>query len=390
MSHESENTKGPLRHLAQDLAELERAGLLRVRPEPVDQSVDPRTVYLGSNDYLGYRSTGRLTRYALGAATEHPAGSGASRLVLGEHRAHRALEQALARWLGFDESLVFTTGYTANLGVMSSLASEGDLIVSDAWNHASIIDGCRLSRAKIAVVRHGDVDAVRAALRGSTARRRWVVTEGYFSMEGDTPDLPSLRSICDEEDAALIVDDAHAIGALGPEGRGCAAAAGIRPDVLVGTLGKALGAQGAFVAGSRDLCRWLWNRARSFVFSTGLSPLLAAIAQGAVAEARADDVARRRLLAVGERLRSGLAAAGVSVAPSYGPIIPLILGEEARALAWSRRLAEVGVRIQAIRPPTVPKGTSRLRIAVRADVRDDEVDRAVAALEALQRDAAHR
>jgi len=390
VSHESESTKGPLRHLAQDLAELERAGLLRVRPEPVDQNIDARTVYLGSNDYLGYRSTGRLTRYALGAATEHPAGSGASRLVLGEHRAHRALEHALARWLGFDESLVFTTGYTANLGVISSLAGEGDLVVSDAWNHASIIDGCRLSRAKIAVVPHGDVEAVRGALRDSTARRRWVVTEGYFSMEGDTPDLPALRAICDEQDAALIVDDAHAIGVLGPEGRGCAAAAGIRPDILVGTLGKALGAQGAFVAGSLDLCRWLWNRARPFVFSTGLSPLLAAVAQGAVGEARADEIGRRRLHAVGERLRTGLAASGVPIAPSYGPIIPLILGEEARALAWSRRLAEMGIRIQAIRPPTVPKGTSRLRIAVRADVRDDEVDRTVAALGALQRDATPR
>ena len=390
MSHASESNKGPLRHLTQDLAELERAGLLRVRPDPVDQGVDPRTVYLGSNDYLGYRTTGRLTRYALGAATEHPAGSGASRLVLGEHRAHRALEQALARWLGFEETLVFTTGYTANLGAVSSLAAEGDLIVSDAWNHASIIDGCRLSRAKIAVVPHGNVEAVRTALRASTARRRWVVTEGYFSMEGDTPDLPALRTICDEEDAALIVDDAHAIGVVGPEGRGCTADAGVRPDVLVGTLGKALGAQGAFVAGSRDLCRWLWNRARSFVFSTGLSPLLAAVAQGAVAEARADEVGRRRLRAVGDRLRAGLEAAAVPILPSYGPIIPLILGDETRALAWSRRLAEGGVRIQAIRPPTVPKGTSRLRIAVRADVRDDEVDRAVAALEALQRDAAHR
>jgi 8-amino-7-oxononanoate synthase len=382
--------KGPLRHLAQDLAELERVGLLRVRPEPVDQGPAAGIVYLGSNDYLGYRSSGRLTRYALGAATEQPAGSGASRLVLGEHRAHRALEQALARWFECEETVVFTSGYAANCGSIAALAGEGDLIVSDALNHASIIDGCRLSRARVAVVPHGSADAVRAALRASTARRRWVVTEGYFSMEGDTPDLGALRSICDEEDAALIVDDAHAVGVLGPEGRGCAGAAGARPDVLVGTLGKALGAQGAFVAGSRDLCRWLWNRARSFVFSTGLSPLLAAIGQGAVNEARADETGRRRLLAVTERLRSGLIAEGLPVAPSYGPIIPLILGEESRAVAWSRRLAEVGVRVQAIRPPTVPRGTSRLRIAARADLRDGEVDRAVAALAGLQRDASGR
>jgi len=378
--------KGPLRHLAQDLAELERMGLMRVRPDPIDQNADPRTVFLGSNDYLGYRSSGRLTRYALSAAAEHPPGSGASRLVLGEHRAHRALERALADWLEVEETLVFTSGYAANIGVITALAQEGDLIVSDAWNHASIIDGCRLSRAKVAVVPHGSVDGVRAALRASAARRRWVVTEGYFSMEGDTPDLASLRSVCDEEDAALIVDDAHAIGVFGPGGRGCAHAAGARPDALVGTLGKALGSQGAFVAGSRDLCRWLWNRARPFVFSTGLSPLLAAIGQGAVIEAKGDERRRLRLRAASDRLRGGLAEAGLPVAPSYGPIIPLILGEETRALRWSRRLAEQGVRIQAIRPPTVPPGTSRLRIAARADLTDDDLDRAITALVALHRD----
>jgi 8-amino-7-oxononanoate synthase len=377
-------SKGPLGHLAQELAELERAGLLRVRPEAVDASAGSNAIHLCSNDYLGYRSTGRLVRYARAAAAEHPAGSGASRLVLGEHRAHRALEQAIAKWLGFDETLVFTTGYTANLGLISSLAGEGDLIVSDAWNHASIIDGCRLSRARVVIVPHGAVDEVRVALRASPARRRWVVTEGYFSMEGDSPDLPALRAICDEEDAALLVDDAHAIGALGVEGRGLASSS--RPDALVGTLGKALGAQGAFVAGSRDLCRWLWNRARPFVFSTGLSPLLAAIGIGAVAEARADEVGRRRLADVTARLRSGLQNQGLPVVPSHGPIIPIILGAEGRAVAWSRRLAEMGVRIQAIRPPTVPPGTSRLRIATRADLADEDVDLAVEALAQLWRD----
>jgi 8-amino-7-oxononanoate synthase len=350
----------------------------------VDAGSSSSAIHLCSNDYLGYRSTGRLVRYARAAAAEHPSGSGASRLVLGEHRAHRALEQAIAKWLGFEETLVFTTGYTANLGLISSLAGEGDLIVSDAWNHASIIDGCRLSRAKVVIVPHGAVDEVRVALRGSPARRRWVITEGYFSMEGDSPDLPALRAICDEEDAALLVDDAHAIGALGPEGRGLAS--GARPDALVGTLGKALGAQGAFVAGSRDLCRWLWNRARPFVFSTGLSPLLAAIGVGAVAEAKSDDLGRRRLADVTARLRAGLRDEGLPVVPSHGPIIPIILGAEARAVAWSRRLAELGLRIQAIRPPTVPPGTSRLRIATRADLADEDVDRAVEALARLRSD----
>ena len=231
------------------------------------------------------------------------------------------------------------------------------------------------------------VDAVRAALRASTARRRWVVTEGYFSMEGDTPDLASLRSICDEEDAALIVDEAHAIGRLRRGGAGLCLCSGARPDALVGTLGKALGAQGAFVAGSRDLCRWLWNRARSFVFSTGLSPLLAAIGHGAVVEAREDERGRRRLMEASGRFAQDWPQRISRLRSPTDPIIPLMLGEEARALDWSRRLAELGIRIQAIRPPTVPRGTSRLRIAARADLTDDEVDRSVAALVALQRDA---
>ena len=376
---------GPLRHLAGDLAELERAGLLRLRPEPLDAQGDDGSVCLGSNDYLGYRMTGRLRSYAMVAAAEHPAGAGASRLVLGEHTAHRKLERALSAWLGAEETLVFTSGYAANVGLMAALASEGDLVVSDALNHASIIDGCRLSRARIEVVRHASVDDVRRVLRASTARRRFVVTEGYFSMEGDVPDLASLRSVCDEEDAALVVDEAHAVGVFGPEGRGATLAAGVRPDVLVGTLGKALGAQGAFVAGSGDLCRWLWNRARSFVFSTGLSPLVAAIAVGAVAEARADNGGRERLELATRRLRNKLSESGLPVAPSQGPIIPLILGGEAEAVRWSRRLAELGVRIQAIRPPTVPAGTSRLRIAARADLPDGDLDRAIAALLSVHR-----
>ncbi|MET0594206.1 MAG: 8-amino-7-oxononanoate synthase [Polyangiaceae bacterium] len=386
MTDDAKHPEGPLRHLAADLGQLEAAGLLRVRPEPIDGQDGARTIQLSSNDYLGYRASGRLAPYARAAAEEHPAGSGASRLIVGEHRAHRTLETSLARWLGFDESLVFTTGYTANLGVISALAKEGDLIVSDAWNHASIIDGCRLSRAEVAVVPHLDVGAVREALRGSRARRRWVVTEGYFSMEGDTPDLAALRSVCDDYDAALIIDDAHAIGVLGPAGRGCAAAAGVRPDVLIGTLGKALGAQGAFVAGSSDLCRWLWNRARPFVFSTGLSPLLSAIAVGAVKEAQGDDAGRARVLGASSALRQQLADAALPVARSYGPILPVILGEERRALAWGRRLGELGIRILPIRPPTVPRGTSRLRIAVHAGLSESEVGRAVDAMKELLRD----
>lgn len=251
----------PLQHLDAELAELERRDLLRRPPPPAD----PRLRSFCSNDYLGL---------AADPPPPAPSGSGASRLIAGERAEHRELEQRLASWTGTEDALVFSSGYAANVGVLSALASPGDLIVSDALNHASIIDGSRLSRARIAVVPHLDVGAVRAALRTRETGRAWVVVESYYSMDADGPDLAQLRGACDEAGAALLVDEAHALGVLGPGGRGRCAEAGVRPDVLVGTLGKSLGSQGAFVAGRAVLKSWLWNRARSFVFSTGLSPRL--------------------------------------------------------------------------------------------------------------------
>jgi 8-amino-7-oxononanoate synthase len=252
----------PLRHLDEDLAALATRGLLREPPAP--STAHPRLLDLCSNDYLGYGAE----------AWPNPAvarsGAGASRLVSGSDPSHEEAEVTLASWLGAEAALLFSSGYAANTGVLAALARPGDIIVSDALNHASIIDGCRLSGASVRVVPHGDAAAVDAALAASTgAAHRWVVTEAYFSMDGDSPDLPSLRTICDRRDAALIVDEAHALGVFGPRGTGLCAAAGVRPDVLVGTASKALGLQGAFVVGPRRLRLWLWNRARSFVFSTG-------------------------------------------------------------------------------------------------------------------------
>jgi 8-amino-7-oxononanoate synthase len=368
----------PLAYLAGDLHALRERGLLRERLQ--DSLGDAARLDLCSNDYLGYRSTGRLAAQARQAALDFPPGAGGSRLVTGDHRGHRQLEGSLSEWLGTNETLVFTSGYAANVGVISSLAQEGDLIVSDALNHASIIDGCRLSRAQVAVVPHLSLDAIRDALRSSGARRRWVVTESYFSMDGDGPDLRALRNLCDEQGAALILDEAHALGVLGPGGRGRAAEAGIRVEVFIGTLGKALASQGALASGSRDLCRWLWNRARSFVFSTGLSPLVAAVATAAVSEARQDDAGRTIVAAAGRRLREGLAAAGVRVANTEGPILPVVLGTETLALRWQETLAEGGVRVQAIRPPTVPAGTSRLRLTANAGLTATDLEKAIAAL----------
>ncbi|HMY20720.1 MAG TPA: aminotransferase class I/II-fold pyridoxal phosphate-dependent enzyme, partial [Polyangium sp.] len=264
----------------------------------------------------------------------------------------------------------------ANVGTLSALAKPGDVIISDALNHASIIDGCKLSGATIVVTPHLRIDAVAQALEHARhARRRWVVTESYFSMDGDVPDLKKLRSLCDANDAALIVDEAHAIGTLGPAGRGIAASVNVKPDVLVGTLGKSIGLQGAFVAGSKTLRTWLWNRARSFVFSTGISPTLAHAVSERVLRIARDDSARERLEQIASRLRSELASiVGPALVPSIGPILPVIVGAPDAAVRMSNRLRDQAILVQAIRPPTVPTGTSRLRITAHARLTDHDIE----------------
>jgi 8-amino-7-oxononanoate synthase len=354
-----------LRYLADDLAALDRSGLLRRR------SALPReTLSFCSNDYLGLAD-----RACTGLA-----GAGASRLVSGERAEHAALEHAVAEWLGLDAALVFSSGYSANVGTLSALAQPGDLIVSDTLNHASLIDGARLSRAKIVRVPHNDADAVARVLAQHKGRRSWVVTESYFSMDADGPNLQRLRSVCDEHDAGLYVDEAHALGVLGPSGRGRCAEASVVPDVLVGTFGKAFGAGGAFVAGCADLVTWLWNRARTFVFSTGLSPVVALAALEGLQIAIQEPQRRERALAAAQAVRDGLRAR-VCVPLGWGHIIPLLVGGAEQALAISDQLSEHGIHVAAIRPPSVPTDAARLRMTVTARHTTVEVDRALAAIE---------
>lgn len=366
---------GALRHLAADLADLRRRGLFR-DPHPA-----PATgASFASNDYLG------LADRSLGTST---AGAGASRLIAGEREAHRTTELAFASWLGVEDALLFTSGYAANVGAMSALAGAEDLVVSDALNHASLIDGARLSRAKVVVVPHGRVEAVAGALVDAPKHRRaWVLVESYYSMDADGPDLRALREICDARDAALVVDEAHALGVLGPGGRGRCAEAGVEPDVLVGTLGKAFGGQGAFVAGSADLRTWLWNRARSFVFSTGLSPASATAALDALYSVQRHPERGEAVLARAARLRGAIATVarpGVEVG-GFGHVIPVVVGEPDRAVRLSRLLADAGYAIAPIRPPTVPDGRARIRITVTARHTDEDVERlAVALVDALGR-----
>jgi 8-amino-7-oxononanoate synthase len=352
-----------------ELARLKDEGLLRQRP-PVHFEGG---VVLCSNDYLGL---------AHEPAPPAAAGASASRLVCGERREHLDLETALAEWLGTERALVFSSGYAANVGVLSSLARSGDVLLSDALNHASIIDGARLSRADIVVYPHLDVGAVRAALAAARGRRAWVVTESYFSMDADSPNLRELRAACDEAGAALVVDEAHALGVLGPEGRGLCAKDGVVPDVLVGTLGKALGAQGAFVAGSEALVAWLWNRARSFVFSTGLSPAVAEAARTNLQRSIREPALRERALLRAGELRAGLQRFGIEPR-GHGVIVPWVLGESRQTVRVAKALQDRGVFAQAIRPPTVAEGTARIRLTATARHSSQDIERALEAVAAV-------
>ena len=373
--------KDPLGHLAEELAHLDLAGLRRRTPP----AVDPAALSFCSNDYLGL---------AARPAPPLPAGSGASRLIAGERDEHARLERALASWLQVEDSLLFTSGYAANVGTLAAIAKPGDLIVSDALNHASLIDGARLSRARVAVVPHNDVAAVSRALAERTEPRAWVVVESYYSMDADTPDLASLRHIADGHGAGLYVDEAHALGVFGPAGRGMAADVGVTPDVLIGTLGKSFGSQGAFAAGRSVLRDYLWNRARSFVFSTGLSPASAAAGLRSLADIVENPDLALHVKAMSERLRTGLVNAGAKVlanapetptddnAPTllgFGHVIPVMVGTPARALSLAARMREDGIAISAIRPPTVPMGTARIRLTVTALHQPADIDRAVEA-----------
>jgi len=359
--------------LEEDLARLRAEGLFRERREPI---VEPgpwverggrRLLNLCSNDYLS------LAASPAGGAS----GSGASRLIVGDTVEHVSLERALADWLRVDDTLVFGSGYAANVGTVAALADANTVVVSDALNHASVIDGCRLSRARVVVVPHRDVAAVRRALADAPERRRLVVTDAYFSMDGTVAPVAELAEECRRARAALYVDEAHAIGVFGPEGRGICASVGVVPDVLMGTLGKAFGASGAFVAGSPTLTRWLWNAARSFVFSTGMSPAVASAAAVALPLVR-EGTRTRRLLANADRLRGFVARETMD--GSVGPIVPVLLGSPERAMGAMAKLLEQGVFAQAIRPPTVPRGTSRLRLTVQAGHEGAELDRAGAVL----------
>lgn len=383
-----------LANLAERIEHLATAGLLRLPDDDVLRSQlgarhGAQLVDLSSNDYLGLRGPhGTVSRETplpqdlpqgpnVSRETPREWGAGSSRLLYGTVPAHLSVEATVASWLGHPAGLLFTSGYAANVGALSALLDEDDCVVSDALNHASIIDGIRLSRARPIVVPHLDLGAVEQALRAGRDRpARWMVTESYFSMDGDGPDLVALRALCDRFDAHLYVDEAHALGVFGPRGSGLLPAAGVRAEVVMAGFGKAVGAQGACVCSSSSVRTWLWNRARSFVFSTALSPVLAEGVVDQIRRTKHAGAARERVGEVSRAVRAGLLAQGWPLAiGSFGPIVSLPVGAPARALELALALQKEGVLVQAVRPPTVPEGGARIRLTLHAQLQVAEVER---------------
>lgn len=381
--------------MSDELSDLERRGLRRERrrvqsPPGVRLRIAGRDfLSFASNDYLHLAEDLRLARSAARAARRFGTGAGASPLVCGYLPPHRWLERALARWERAPSCLVFSSGFAANLAVVSALAGADDVIFSDALNHASLIDGCRLSRARLQVYRHGDVDHLEELAVLNNGRRRFIATDTLFSMDGDLARLPELIDLARRHDCHLIVDEAHATGVFGERGCGLAEFAGSqrsRDDLVikVGTLSKALGSQGGFVCGSATLIKLLVNRARPYIFSTALAPPAVAAARRALSIVADEPERRRQLLDRARRLRQRLSELGISTGNSCSQIVPIIVGDSRSTVELSRRLEDRGLLVPAIRPPSVPEGTARLRISLTAGHSDEDIERLVEALSSLR------
>lgn len=375
------------------LNNLDQKGLLRrLRTVTSDQGAyveidGQRVLLLCSNNYLGLATHPKVIEAAQNATSRFGAGSGGSRLISGSMSCHQQLEEDLASFKGSERALLFNSGYSANCGILQGLFGEGDLIFSDSLNHASIIDGCRLSKARTVVYPHGDVEALNALMKQESPYRRgrWlIVTDGVFSMDGDLAPLPELVQLKMRFDALLMVDDAHGTGVLGTGGRGTGEHLGCLEDIdlHMGTLGKALGGAGAYLAGSAATIELLINRARSFIFSTSLPPAVPAAASAAlkiVAGKEGSDL-RQRLVENRLRFVAGLRQGGLSVEEHPSPIVPIFTADPAPTMAASERLIAEGFFVQGIRPPTVPVGGCRLRATLMAIHQKSDLDIATQAI----------
>lgn len=371
--------------LRADLAALDRAGLRRVLRAGVRRgarvTIEGReAIDFSSNDYLGLASDPRVANAAIAALRDESLGAGAARLISGDNPLHEALERELAAFKGAQGALLFGSGYLANVGTIPALVGRRDVIYADALNHASLIDACRLSRAEVRTFRHLDLAELATLIDADRGRfrRRLIVVDGVFSMDGDLFPLCELVDIARAYDAWTYVDDAHGTGVLGECGRGSVEHWKVFGDidVVMGTLGKAFGVAGAFVTGSRTVIDYLMHRARAFVFTTAQPPALAAAASAALAIVQAEPELRVRLRRNAATVRAALGVPG----PSDGHIVPVVIGESEDTMRIGAELRERGILVGAVRPPTVPMGTSRLRITLSAAHTDDDIERLLGAL----------
>ena len=376
------------------LSDLEAAGLLRspVRisgPQGPEVEIDGRRVVcFCSNNYLGLANHPALVAAAEAGPHREGVGAASSRLITGTMDAHREAEVAYADFVRAPAAALFSSGYAANVGTVPALAGSGDVIFSDALNHASLIDGCRLSRAQVHVYSHRDVDHLESLLREHRprSRRALIITDSLFSMDGVAAPLRDVAALAQSFDAGLMVDEAHALGVFGPDGRGLCAAQGVEPDVVVGTLGKSFGVAGAFTAASEEIVSLIRNRARSFVYSTAPPPLVARAAITALQLVREAGDARKTLLANAHQLRSELRILGFEVPDGESQILPVLIGDNDRTMRLSAKLLARGVFVQGIRPPTVAEGTARLRLTPMATHRPEHIQRAIDAFASVVRD----
>ncbi|HEY9147772.1 MAG TPA: 8-amino-7-oxononanoate synthase [Gammaproteobacteria bacterium] len=383
-----------MKDLAAELTDRKAAGLYRRRrtsdgPQgPVLRSGGRELLSFCSNDYLGLANHPKVVTALHKGADEYGVGSGAAHLVNGHSRAHQQLEEELAAFTGRSRALLFSTGYMANLGVVSALAGAGDGVFEDRLNHASLLDAGLLSRARLSRYAHADAAALQRKLSASKNAEKLILTDGVFSMDGDIAPLPALAAAASRHDAWLMVDDAHGLGVLGDNGGGSLEHFGLGIDevpILMGTLGKGLGSFGAFVAGSEDLIEYLLNTARPYIYTTATPPALAEATRASLRLVQQEGWRRERLQALIARFRRGACQLGLPLMDSPTPIQPLLIGDATEALRLSEALLAQGILISAIRPPTVPEGTARLRITLSAVHTEEQVDTLLAALEAVCR-----
>jgi len=387
--------KSALLQIREELSSLDLNGMRRklktvTGPQRSESTLagQPMTI-LCSNNYLGLADHPRLKELAVEMTRKYGCSSGASRLISGTMSLHRQLEKELAAFKGTEGALVYNCGYMANLGVLSTVVDKGDVIFSDALNHASIVDGCRLSRAEVKIYRHNDIGHLAEVLRyyGASFRRRLIVTDSVFSMDGDLASLPEISALAEKYDALLLVDDAHATGVLGRGGRGSASHFQLPPDsidLIMGTLGKAMGSCGAFVAGRQEYLDYLINKSRSFIYTTALPPAVLGASLAAVRLLREDPGLVEELRQKVAYFRQELRKMGFEVSADPTPIIPVIVGDAGQAMRLSEQFLQAGIFIQGIRPPTVEPGSSRLRITITRDLSRTRMDEILAVFSRLR------